>query len=82
MDIGRESFYTPPEKITNKQIIDSVWETQGLKLSFLNIAQIKEKCGLIKRREHKPDKSRCTPAREAVIMDAFRHFGIIKDEEG
>ena len=82
MAVGRESLYKQEEYISYRKIREYVRETTGLKPSNLDVAQIKEKCGLLVRGEHKPDKSRCSPAREAAIMDAFRHFGIIQDEEG
>ena len=82
MAVGRESLYKQEEYISYRKIREYVRETTGLKPSNLDVAQIKEKCGLLVRGEHKPDKARCSPAREAAIMDAFRHFGIMQDEEG
>ena len=51
-------------------------ENYGLNVTFLNIEQIKDKCGLDKRDNyclgtegHKVPK--CTPKKEIAIIDAF-----------
>lgn len=57
-------------------------ENYGLNVTFLNIEQIKDKCGLDKRDNyclgtegHKVPK--CTPEKERAIVDAFKHFKLI-----
>ena len=61
-----------------------VLEKFGLKVSSLYIAQTKDKC-VIKERENyykgegKSKELICPPDKEAAIMDAFRHFGMLKD---
>jgi hypothetical protein len=68
---------------TYEQIIDYVMEHTGLKVSNLNIAQIKRKCGIIERENYNLPKSEdskqpnCTKEKEDAILDAFRHFGMI-----
>ena len=58
-------------------------EQTGLKVSSLNIAQIKKKCELDVGENFNLPKSenarqpKCTPEKEAAIMQAFRSFGII-----
>ena len=55
----------------------------GMKVSNLYIAQIKQKHGIIERENYNKPKSekggqpQCTPEKEDAIMQAFRHFGII-----
>ena len=68
---------------TYEQIKAYVLEQTGLKVSSLYIAQIKKKCGLDVGENFNLPKSenarqpQCTPEKEDVIMQAFRHFGII-----
>ena len=56
----------------------------GLNVSNLNIAQVKRKHGIIERENYNKPKSedakvpQCPPGKEAVIMDALRHFGMIE----
>ncbi len=83
MEPDAESNYTPAEKATYGKIKEYVKEKHGLNVSSLYIAQIKDKCGLDKRENYNLPKSedakvpKCTPEKEAAIMDAFRHFGMI-----
>ena len=61
-----------------------VLEKFGLKVSSLYIAQIKDKCGFEKRDnynigEGKSKELICPPDKEQAIMDAFRHFGMLRD---
>ncbi len=83
MEPDAESNYTPAEKATYGKIKEYVKEKHGLNVSSLYIAQIKDKCGLDKRGNYNLPKSedakvpKCTPEKEAAIMGAFRHFGMI-----
>ena len=83
MEPGAESNYTPADKATYQKIKAYVQEKHGLNVSNLYIAQIKDKCGLDKRDNYNLPKSEdakvpiCPPEKEAAIMDAFRHFGMI-----
>ena len=83
MEPDAESNYTPAEKVTYGKIKEYVKEKYGLNVSSLYIAQIKDKCGLDKRDNYNLPKSEdakvpiCPPEKEAAIMDAFRHFGMI-----
>ena len=69
-------------KATYEQIKAYVLEKTGLKVSSLYIAQIK-KCGLDVGENFNLSKSdnarqpQCTPEKGDVIMQAFRHFGIV-----
>ena len=68
---------------TYPKIKEYVLEHTGLKVSSLYIAQVKKKCGLEvgecynKPRSANSKTSVCPPEKEAAIMDAFRHFGMI-----
>ncbi|MDE7352091.1 MAG: methyltransferase domain-containing protein [Acetatifactor sp.] len=83
MEPSAESNYTPTEKATYGKIKEYVKEKHGLNVSSLYIGQIKEKCGIDKRDNYNLPKSenakvpKCPPEKEAAIMDAFRHFGMI-----
>ena len=75
---------TPAEcKATYPQIKAYVKEHTGLTVSSLNIAQIKNKCGIIERSNYNKAKSEdsrqpaCTPEKEQAILDAFRHYKMI-----
>lgn len=67
--------------LMHEKIREYILEKHGLKVSTLCIAQIKDKCGLQKQFKFESTGEnkvpQCTPKREEVIMDAFRHFGII-----
>lgn len=83
MEPSAESNYTPTEKATYGKIKEYVKEKHGLSVSSLYIGQIKEKCGLDKRDNYNLPKSenakvpKCPSEKEAAIMAAFRHFGMI-----
>ncbi len=68
---------------TYSQIKDYVLENTGLKVSTLNIVQVKQKYGIIERENYNKPKSpdakqpQCTEEKEMAIMSAFKHFGII-----
>jgi 23S rRNA (uracil1939-C5)-methyltransferase len=68
---------------TYGQIKERVLEQTGLKVSSLYIAQVKQKCGIIERENYNKAKSedakrpQCPPEKEAAIMDALKHFGMI-----
>jgi len=84
MPVDEESRYQPGEKATYPKIKAYVKEKHGLNVSSLYIAQIKNNCGLDKRLNYNLSKSedakvpQCPPEKEAAIMDAFRHFGLIE----
>jgi 23S rRNA (uracil1939-C5)-methyltransferase len=68
---------------TYGQIKERVLEQTGLKVSSLYIAQVKQKCGIIERENYNKPKSedarqpQCPLEKEAAIMDALKHFGMI-----
>lgn len=77
----------PPTKAesaaTYDEIREYVLKNYGFKVSHLNVAQVKRKCGIIERENYNKPKSedskqpQCPPEKEAAIMDALKHFGMI-----
>ena len=78
-----EEFGTKGCRATYPDIQAYIQEKYGFKVSHLNIAQIKRKCGIIERENYNLPKSEnsrqagCTPEKEKAIMDAFKHFQLI-----
>lgn len=70
-------------KATYEGIKEYVFEHTGLKVSHLYIAQVKQKYGIIERENYNKPKSenarqpKCSPEKEAAIIDALRYFGMI-----
>ncbi len=70
-------------KATYEEIKDYVFERYGLKVSSLNVAQVKTKCGIIERKNYNNPKSektkqpQCTKDKEEAIMNALRRFKMI-----
>jgi hypothetical protein len=73
-------------KVTYAQIKEYVAGKTGLKVSSLYIAQTKEKYGLEKRENFNKPKSddakqpKCTPEKEAAIVEALKHFGMLPED--
>ena len=69
---------------TYEEIKSYVLNKYGFKISTLNISQVKRKCGLdVGESYNKPKKQdskvpNCPPEKEKAIMDALKHFGMIK----
>ncbi len=69
-------------KATYQEIKDYVYKKFGLKVSSLNISQVKTKCGIIERENYNKGKDghrvpNCTPEKESAIMDAFKYFKMV-----
>ena len=70
-------------KATYEEIKAYVLEHNGLKVSHLYIAQVKQKHGIIERENYNKPKSenakqpQCPPEKERAIMEALKHFGMI-----
>lgn len=68
---------------TYPQIKEYVLEQMGLKVSSLYISQVKRKCGLDVSDSYNKPKSedvhvpQCPPEKEAAIIEALKHFGMI-----
>lgn len=71
------------KKATYQELKDYVLEHYGLKVSQLNIAQVKRKCGIMERENYNKAKTEsarqpnCTAEKEAAIMETLRHFGMV-----
>ena len=79
-----ELYLTDAEKkATYQEIKDYVLEHSGLKVSNLYIAQVKQKCGIIERKNCNKPKSedakqlQCPPDKEKAITEALKYFGMI-----
>ena len=75
-------FGTKGCRATYPDIQAYIQDKYGFKVSHLNIAQIKRKCGIIERENYNLPKSEkkqpcCTKEKEVAIMDAFKHFQMI-----
>ena len=70
-------------KATYEEIKAYVLEHTGLKVSYLYIAQVKQKYGIIERENYNKPKSKnakqpqCPLEKEKAIAEALRHFGMI-----
>ena len=67
---------------TYTEIKEWIKSEYGLRVSFLYVAQIKDKCGSPKRLnynvgENKSHVLKCPPEKEKAIMAAFEYFNII-----
>lgn len=69
---------------TYPEIKAYVLEHYGLKVSSLYIAQVKRKCGLELGKNYNlaksenPKQMHCPPEKEAAIVEALKHFGMIE----
>jgi 23S rRNA (uracil-5-)-methyltransferase RumA len=84
LDMDELDLTDAEKKATYPAIKEYVQDQTGLKVSSLYIAQVKQKCGIIERENFNKPKSensrqpQVTPEKEAAIMDALRHFGMIE----
>lgn len=74
-------------KATYEEIKAYVLEHAGLKVSYLYIAQVKAKHGIIERDCYNKPKTEgnrvpeCLPEKERAIEDALSHFHMIPETE-
>ena len=72
---------------TYKQIQEYVLKNHGLKVSSLYIANLKDELGLDKQFSYEEaemsaeKRPKCPPEKREAILDAFRHFGLIGEDE-
>ena len=84
LDMDELDLTDAEKKATYQEIKDYVLEHSGLKVSSLNIAQIKQKCGIVERDCYNKPKSedarqpKCPPHKEKAIKEALKHFGMVK----
>ena len=71
------------EQPTYANICDYVQKTHSMKVSSLYVAQMKAECGLETQADRSGDKKqpKCPPEKREAILDAFRHFGLIGEDE-
>lgn len=67
---------------TYKEIKEYINDKYGFTVSPLNIAQVKDKCGLDKRNNYNKGKEghkvpACPKKKEKALLEAFKHFGLI-----
>ncbi len=67
---------------TYKEIKEYINDKYGFTVSSLNIAQVKDKCGLDKRNNYNKGKEghevpACPKKKEKALLEAFKHFGLI-----
>lgn len=83
VDMDELDLTSSEAKATYEEIKDYIFEKFGLKVSSLNIAQVKTKCGITERENYNKPKSentkqpQCTKDKEEAIMNALRHFKMI-----
>ncbi|MBQ7006156.1 MAG: 23S rRNA (uracil(1939)-C(5))-methyltransferase RlmD [Clostridia bacterium] len=83
-EIGLDEFDLAASgaKATCQEIKDYVLDKFGLKVSSLNISQVKTKCGIIERENYNKCEGRsrvpqCPKEKEKAIINALRHFKMI-----
>lgn len=83
VDMDELDLTSSEARATYEEIKDYIFERFGLKVSSLNIAQVKTKCGITERENYNKPKSentkqpQCTKDKEEAIMNALRHFKMI-----
>ena len=83
INLDKLDLTSAESKATYKEIKEYVKQHTGLTVSTLNIAQIKQKCGIIERDNYNKPKSNssrqpnCTEEKEKAIIEAFKHFKMI-----
>ena len=83
LDLDELDATAAETKATYEGIKTYVLEHTGLKVSHLYIAQVKQKYGIIEQENYNKPKSenarqpKCTPEKEAAIIDALRYFQMI-----
>ena len=82
--MGEFVLIAAESKATYEEIKQYVLEHTGLKVSYLYIAPVKHKCGIIARecynkpKSENPRQPQCTPEKEAAIRAALEHFRMIE----
>ena len=82
LDLDELEVSAPKIKATYNQIKEYVLNKYGFKVSSLNIAQVKQECGITESENYnKPSNDykqpKCPKHKSDAIKDAFRHFGMI-----
>ena len=83
LDLDELDLTAAESKATYEEIKQYVLEHTGLKVSYLYIAQLKQKYGIIERECYNKSKKedarvpKCPPEKEAAIRAALEHFRMI-----
>lgn len=83
VDMDELDLTTSEAKVTYQKIKDYIEEKYDVKVSSLYIAQVKQKYGIIERKNYNTAKSKnvrqpqCPPEKEKLIEEAMRHFKMI-----
>lgn len=83
LDVEDLDLTAAEKKATYQEIQEYVLKHSGLKVTTLNIAQVKQKYGIIERECYNKPKTdnakqpHCPPEKEAAIVAALEHFGMI-----
>jgi 23S rRNA (uracil1939-C5)-methyltransferase len=86
VDMDELDLTSAEAKATYKEIEEWVQEHYGFHVTDLNIAQVKQKHGIIERENYNKPKSEnsrqpgCPEEKVKAIEDALRHFQMISDE--
>ncbi|MCQ2476851.1 MAG: 23S rRNA (uracil(1939)-C(5))-methyltransferase RlmD [Clostridia bacterium] len=83
IDLDELDATSTETKATYDEIKAYVLKKYGLKVSTLNIAQVKQKCGIIERENYNKPKNpnakqpQCPPEKEKAITEALKYFKMI-----
>ena len=82
LDLDELEVTAPEVKATYSQIKEYVLNKYGFKVSSLNIAQVKQECGIIERENfNKPSddykQPNCPKHKADAIKEAFKYFKMI-----
>ena len=83
VDMDELDLTASEAKATYQKIKDYIEEKYDVKVSSLYIAQVKQKYGIIERKNYNTAKSKnvrqpqCPPEKEKLIEEAMRHFKMI-----
>ena len=83
VDMDEQDLISAKAKATYKEIQDWVQEKNGFHVSNLNIAQVKQKHGIIERENYNKPKSEnskqpgCPEEKVKAIEEALKHFQMI-----
>jgi len=86
LNLDELDLTTAETKATYDEIRAYVLEHSGLKVSSLNISQVKRKLGLEMGENHNLSKSdntrvpQCPPEKEKAIIDALEHFKMLPQD--
>ena len=86
LDLASLPITSVEASATYEKLRDYVRDTTGLKVSSLNVSQVKRKLGLEVGENHNPPKSdntrvpQCPPEKEKAIIDALEHFKMLPQD--